>query len=223
MAQTLLARTGLERVPLEFLGAGYLLSYATAVSAAKRWLCTKASERADLWYAPFCRNRATLGRSPCDPDSTWPYIVAEVSQVSRARSGREAKHSHAFQKRQIVSQGSFSWLGCSGLPLPNTSFMLECHINWFLIEQCASNFQNPAEYKTEEVRLLLFGFESHMGKDTVHKDETLMKVESCSHTHFSAPWGAALPVVNFNTESSLILLVWKTAWSWGWRGGLKRP
>lgn len=36
MAQTLLARTGLERVPLEFLGAGYLLSYATAVSAAKR-------------------------------------------------------------------------------------------------------------------------------------------------------------------------------------------
>lgn len=69
--------------------------------------------------------------------------------------------------------------------------MLECHINWVLIEQCASNFQNPAEYKTEEVRLLLFGFESHMGKDTVHKDETLMKVESC-HTRTSQPREARL-------------------------------
>lgn len=54
--------------------------------------------------------------------------------------------------------------------------MLECHINWFLIEQCASNFQNPAEYKTEEVRLLLCGTESHTGKDTVRRIKLFQQI-----------------------------------------------
>ena len=38
--------------------------------------------------------------------------------------------------------------------------MLECHINWFLIEQCASNFQNPADYKTGSQTLALWNRES---------------------------------------------------------------
>lgn len=49
-------------------------------------------------------------------------------------------------------------------------FMLECHINWFLIEQYASNFQNPPVYKTKDARLLLCGIGSHMSRDKTLKD-----------------------------------------------------
>lgn len=118
----------------------------------------------------FCRNWATLGRSPCDRYSTWLSLVWEPSQVTRAGGDRDAPHFHAFKKQWIESQWNLNWLVCSRFLLPNTSFMLECHINWFLIEQCASNLQNSAVYETKDARLLLCGIGSHMGRDKVLKD-----------------------------------------------------
>lgn len=108
----------------------------------------------------FCRNWATLGRSPCDLDSTWLSLVWELSQVTWAGGDRDASHFHAFENQWILSQWNLNWLVCSGFLLSNTSFMQERHINWFLIEQRASNFQNQAVYKMEDARLLLCGIGS---------------------------------------------------------------
>lgn len=52
----------------------------------------------------FCRNWATLGRSPCDHESTRLSLVWELSQVTGADGERDAPHFHAFKKQWISSQ-----------------------------------------------------------------------------------------------------------------------
>lgn len=114
-----------------------------------------------------CTFLQKLGSSEKSAIWSWLSLTPHSlrTQVPRAGGSISAKRSYAFKKQQLDK--TLSWLVCSGFLLPNTSFMLECHINWFLIEQCASNFQNPAEYKTGEVRCLLFEINSLAGKDAV--------------------------------------------------------
>lgn len=83
----------------------------------------------------------------------------------------------------IMSRWNLHWLVCSGFLLPNTSYMQERHINWILIEQCASNFQNPEVYKMEDARLLLCG----IGSQRHGAQGLTLKQFGSWYKHFTGP------------------------------------